>query len=169
MGRLFVIRLIDVSESSILQAIFDACSDYAVIHFGEPFSAEAAEKEFFDLPSGSQLHQKRVFIIEDNSGIPVGAIEGICGYPHETCWYLGLFLILPIHRNHHIGSDALKNLETFIKNSDLCSEIKLAVLLSNKKALRFWKRNGFSIISCSYSTASDMFLERRFVLNKQLI
>jgi succinate dehydrogenase/fumarate reductase flavoprotein subunit len=56
-----MLRLLTHSDSALIQPVFDACVDYALMQDGQPFSSTAAELEFEEVPSDFSTDAKRIF------------------------------------------------------------------------------------------------------------
>lgn len=163
-----MLRLLNRSESSRIQPVFDACVDYALMQDGRPFNESAAELEFDELPAGTPRSAKRIFAIDSMPGQTVGVIEGLCGYPGQKVWYLGLMLVVPHARSLGVGCAALRELEDYVKSVDGCEELQLAVLKENASGLRFWIRHGFAHLREAPAATFGDRIHERWVLSKRL-
>jgi GNAT superfamily N-acetyltransferase len=163
-----MLRLLTRSDSWLLQSVFDACSDYALMQDGQPFAPDVAQLEFDEVPAGFPTEAKRIFAIEPAHGSPVGIIEGLCGYPKPNIWFIGLMLIVPQYRRSGLGRLALDELEAHILSVDSCSEIELAVLKVNTAGLRFWERRGFALRREAPAAAFGQKTHERWVLGKRI-
>lgn len=139
-----MLRLLTRADFPLIQPVFDACKDYALMQDGQPFPSDAAELEFDELPPGLVKESKRIFAIEQPERKVVGLIEGLRGYPSPTTWFIGLMLIVPETRSTGLGAVALAALEHYARSVDACTEVELAVLKVNHQGLRFWEQHGFS-------------------------
>ena len=163
-----MLRLLSATDSLLIQPVFDASTDYALLQDGQPFPANAAELEFEDLPPGFAKESKRIFAIEQSNGRVVGLIDGLCGYPNPAVWFIGLMLLVPEARSTGLGSLALAAVERFARSEDTCNEMELAVLKANSPGMRFWERNGFSRRREAPGVAFGQQVHERWVLGKHL-
>jgi GNAT superfamily N-acetyltransferase len=163
-----MLRLLDRSDSALIQPVFDACEDYALMQDGQPFGGTAAALEFDEVPPGISTDAKRIFVIDPAEGPPIGIIEGLCGYPSPNILFLGLMLIIPSARSRGIGASALAELEDYVRSVDDCAEIELAVLKVNEQALRFWQGRGFLLRREAAATTSGQRTHERWVMGKGL-
>lgn len=163
-----MLRLLARSDSSLIQPVFDAVVDYALMQEGQPFGSTAAALEFDEVPPGISTDAKRFFAIEPTDGPPIGIIEGLRGYPSPDIWFLGLMLIIPSARSRGIGASALTELEDYVRSVNNCAEIELAVLKVNERALRFWQGSGFSLRREAAATTFGQRTHERWVLGKGL-
>ena len=163
-----MLRLLSATDSRLIQPVFDACTDYALLQDGQPFPTNAAELEFEDLPPGFAKDSKRIFAIEQSNGGVVGLIDGMRGYPNPSIWFIGLMLMVPEARSNGLGSLALAALERFARSEDSCTEMELAVLKANSPGIRFWERNGFSRRREAPAVAFGRQVHERWVLGKHL-
>ena len=72
----------------------------------------------------------------------VGMICIAEGYEYPDDWWIGLMLIDPAFRNQRIGHRVVEDIKRRAKKRSI-NMLKLAVLQSNPRALRFWRREGF--------------------------
>jgi GNAT superfamily N-acetyltransferase len=162
------LRLLARSDSPAIQPVFDACVDYALMQDGQPFSEQAAALEFGEVPAGWTTASKRIFAIEQEPGLAVGMIEGLCGYPRSDVWFIGLMLVVPAARSAGLGASAIHALERFVRCVDGCTEIELAVLKVNTPALRFWEGRGWAIRRDVPAATFGQRTHERWVLGKRL-
>lgn len=163
-----MLRLLTRSDSALIQPVFDACVDYALMQDGQPFGSTTAELEFDEVPPGFSTDAKRIFAIEPPHCLPVGILEGLRGYPSPNIWFIGLMLIIPSARSRGIGASALAELEDYARSVDDCTEIELAVLKVNEQGLRFWQGRGFSVRREASATAFVHRTHERWVMGKRL-
>ena len=163
-----MLRLLSPSDSELIQPVFDACTDYALVQDGQPFPANAAELEFEDLPPGFTKESKRTFAIEQPNEEVVGLIAGVRGYPKSGIWFIGLMLIVPSARSNGLGTLALAALERYARSQDDCTGVELAVLKVNHKGFQFWERHGFCHRREAPAASFGQQVHERWVLGKDL-
>jgi GNAT superfamily N-acetyltransferase len=74
----------------------------------------------------------------------VGCADLIRGHPDAATAHVGLLLVAERHEGRGIGSAAFKELEALVRSWHSCSRLRLGVVRSNDRALRFWSRLGFT-------------------------
>ena len=163
-----MLHLLQPADFQLIQPVFDACTDYALVQDGQPFPANAAELQFEDLPAGFTTESKRIFAIEQPNGKVGGLIDGLQSYPNRATWFIGLMLIIPEARSSGLGTLALAALEHFARSQDACTEMELAVLKVNRQGLRFWERNGFCCRREAPAATFGQQVHERWVLGKHL-
>ena len=72
----------------------------------------------------------------------VGCLDLVRGYPDADIAYLGLLLFAESHQGRGLGPHAL-DLAAAMARSWACRRLRLAVIETNHRALRFWQRQGF--------------------------
>jgi GNAT superfamily N-acetyltransferase len=72
----------------------------------------------------------------------VGMICVAQGYEYPDDWWVGLMLMDPAFRSQNIGHRVVDMVKARAKKNNV-HMIKLAVLLSNPRAINFWLREGF--------------------------
>jgi len=84
----------------------------------------------------------------------VGMICIAEGYEYPDDWWIGLMLIDPAFRNRCIGRRVVDMVKERAKLRKI-NMIRLAVLMANPRALKFWHREGFIHHRDAPATASS--------------
>lgn len=129
----------DVNE---LQTLLEAASDYYLLVEGKRPGPGAAARVLTLLPPGTSMSDKHTLGIE-SSGKLIGCLDVIKGYPAPETAFIGLLLFPESERGRSRGVDALKHAEALAGEWG-CRRLELAVVDTNMRALKFWKREGFS-------------------------
>ncbi len=85
-------------------------------------------------------------VIVDGAGATVGVLDFMPGRPGNTA-VLELLMIARNHRNRGHGRSVLHGLESYLREKYGTVQIESGVQTNNPAAIRFWKRNGFTIDS----------------------
>jgi RimJ/RimL family protein N-acetyltransferase len=141
---MLTLRRLSTSENDIarLQRVLELAPRYAHIVTGEPVSPSAAEQLVAALPPGGKYDDKFVFEALQN-GSSVGCADLIRGYPTESFAFIGLLLIAEPLENQGYGTEVFRKLCEVASSWQGCNRLRLGVLESNERAMRFWARLGF--------------------------
>lgn len=124
-----------------LQSILEAAPSYSLTVDGSLPSPSAAQEMFEALPPGRNFDDKFVFEIRSQAGV-VGCVDVIRGYPESHVAFIGLILLIESAQGQSYGPAALRLLES-IATDWKCTAMRIAVIDTNKRALAFWRREGF--------------------------
>ena len=83
--------------------------------------------------------------------IPIG-IVGAYQWQPGVHLFLTLAIFNKASRNRGVGSAVVKALAQHFKKSGVCRRMFVEVKRDNKEGLRFWKKNGFCLVSETCST-----------------
>jgi GNAT superfamily N-acetyltransferase len=138
-------RRLTPDDAPILQQLLDQCADYTEIVEGMGVSPTAAQELFQELPPGRSFSDKLVVGIFNREGKMTGVLDGIRNYPEENIWWIGLLVLAPDIRHQGMGR---KIAEGFVRQAQThCGRaVMLGVVEDNRRAYRFWSRNGFELV-----------------------
>jgi GNAT superfamily N-acetyltransferase len=144
-GARFTVAL-TIDQHELVQRLFERCSDYAVLHDGEPFGPTAAIDEFTALPPGRDIADKFVYGVAGDSEPPSleAVLESVRGYPNERTWWLGLLLVDPPSRSTGVGGRLYEWFEQWVEGQGF-EAIALSVIDDNPRGQAFWRRQGFGV------------------------
>ena len=167
-GAMFTVAL-TIDQHELVQRLFERCSDYAVLHDGEPFGPTAAIDEFTALPPGRDLADKFVHgVVGDCEPPPLAAVlESVRGYPNERTWWLGLLLVDPLSRSTGIGGRLYEWFELWVEDQGY-EAIALSVIEDNPRGQTFWRRQGFVVDRVVESHRMGKKQHSVFVMSKPL-
>jgi GNAT superfamily N-acetyltransferase len=135
-----------LEDSGAIQTLYEKCLDFMLLVDGHPAGPNSGEEEFQDVPPGKSLDDKFVFGIVNRQNELVGILDVLRGYPDETTWWIGLFLLLPEVRLHGIGPKVFQAFAEYARGQG-GSAIMLGVVEENTLAYQFWQKAGFEFIS----------------------
>ena len=138
----YVVHSLTSDDAELLQRLFDQCADYNLIVEGEPAPPTAAHELFQETPPGRSLADKFVFGLVNRRGEIVGVLEGMCNYPEERVWWIGLLLLAPAIRQRGIGRTMLNGFSNYVRSQNGLA-IMLGVVAENYLAYKFWRQMGF--------------------------
>jgi ribosomal protein S18 acetylase RimI-like enzyme len=75
-------------------------------------------------------------------GNVVGCLDIVRGHPEPHIAFLGLLLFAEEHQGRGYGRLALRHIRGLVGERD-CTALRLAVIETNVRAQRFWRREGF--------------------------
>jgi len=126
-----------------LQRLLEQAPRYAQIATAGPVSPSAAAEMQATLPPGKEYEDKLVFGIFKDQSL-VGCVDLIRGYPSKSVAYVGLLLIAEPHEGNGYGAQAFEMVIEVIADWSTCTALRLGVLKTNEKAIRFWSKLGFA-------------------------
>ena len=131
----YVARLDRETHVRDLQSLYDRCSDFVELMFGQSSHAGAAEEDF-------AFGRNLVHGVYSRDGHLIGALQMMRDYPKPDEWWIGLLLLDPKVRGHGLGSRICRTTFDWIANEG-GRAVWIAVLEHNARAREFWKRLGF--------------------------
>ncbi len=141
----FSITRLSQQDIEALQGLYEACNDFNLLVDGLPCERDAAEKTFQDLPPGNSIDDKFLWGLFRQKHELVGVLDVVRGYPDETTWWIGLLLLAPQIRSHHLGEKVVKGFTDYVKKKG-GSAVMLGVVEENAQAFRFWSKMGFEFV-----------------------
>lgn len=130
-------------ELEALQALFERSIDYIHLVKGFPIALGEARSLLKTLPGGKKYSDKFVIGLFDRSGRLTGVIDLIRDHPYRGEWYLGLMMLEPDRRGLGLGGKVYRALERWATRNG-ARRIRILVAEQNEKAVRFWRRLGFT-------------------------
>lgn len=116
-------------------------------------SKESVLEDLVALPPGVTLNEKYYVGFYEN-GKMVAVMDLIDGYPKEKIAFIGFFMTDASVHNTGVGSAIISDVSTYFERMNY-SAIRLAWVKGNPQAEHFWKKNGFSGILETSSTAAE--------------
>lgn len=129
----------------VIQHFLEQCNDFNILITGLPVSSNDSNDLLLDHPKGVPLKNKLTIEIYNADNQLIAISDTIRDYPEPGIWWIGLLLILPIHRNKGLGSLVYKSMESWINRSG-ASDIMLGVIEENIPGKLFWTEMGFTEI-----------------------
>ncbi|ORE85961.1 acetyltransferase [Oceanococcus atlanticus] len=123
------------------QAMLEQAPEYHRVVSGQPAARDAAARDMLLLPQGKQLVDKFSLLIRENE-VAVGCPDLVRAYPSKTSAFIGLLLFAEAHQGRGLGGEALGYVQCLAQSWG-CTQLGIAVIPSNRKAMRFWQRAGF--------------------------
>lgn len=130
-----------------LDAVTDlalACDDYTRAVRGTPADAADGPAFFEDAPP-ERTAAGMVKLGAFENGALLGIADIVPDYPTDGIWYLGLMLVRPEERGRGIGPLFLDHIDGLARAAN-ADRLSLSVMTTNKRALHFWKAQGFRAI-----------------------
>lgn len=129
-------------EMLALQRVIEDAPRYADLTTGAPPGSADAQSLYTILPDGKTYDDKFVLGIHRDEAM-VGCIDLIRGYPDPDTAHIGLLLIGEGQEGRGFGRAAYAGLEDLVRSWESCTRLRLGVVRSNDRALRFWSALGF--------------------------
>ena len=142
-----IVRLSPERDLAAVQALYLRCADFIELTTGAPPTGEEAREVFFNLPRNRTLDDKLVMGCRDvESGALIAVLEMIRGYPSETDYWIGLFLLDPARRRQGLGTRFLHAYQQWAHRQG-AQRLQLLVVTQNNAGQAFWQSLGFQEIS----------------------
>lgn len=132
------------ADGARVLACAERASDYIVMETGRVPDATWVQGFFNDIPPGRTKDDILMFGVEQPDGSLSGLLGMAPGYETATEWYIGLLLITEPERGAGLGRAVLEAVKALAKSAG-AKTLKVAVLLQNSDAMRFWEREGFTL------------------------
>lgn len=148
---------------------------YKIYQFNDYYFSKTTEikpslkdviKDSLALPPNVSTKQKKYCLLK-YEGAYVGVIDLIENFPNYGTNFIGLFMIDAKYQGKGYGTKIIDELFKLFKHEDV-KKVRLAVILENKKALNFWKKQHFSIIEEKEIQLTDSLSKKGIVMEKQV-
>jgi diamine N-acetyltransferase len=151
------------SEEDIndLQKILVAAPSYHILVEGDLPGPCVALETLQELPLNKSSDDKHVFAIH-HSGKLIGCFDMVKDFPHVKIAFIGLLLFVESEQGKSHGVEALQYIERLASQWG-CTHLRIAVIETNRRALAFWTREGFTELYRKPSdryTGDAIFMER---------
>ena len=141
----YSVHFLHSEDSAAIQELWEICADYMLLLNGCPNDPQLGEGAFTDVPPGRSAEDLAIFGIIDRQGGLVGILHTLPGYPDENTWWIGVYVLIPELRSQGIGEQVVKGFEEYVRLRGY-SSIMLGVVKKNKRASKFLKRIGFTVV-----------------------
>lgn len=158
-ARLAAGHLRELSESDLdeVQALFERCEDYFLLHEDRPPTAHEARGEWDAVPEGTPRDHKHVLGLFA-PGL-AGVVEIVRDWPRAGTWNIGLLLLDPAARGHGAGEEGVGAVDALAAAAGAAT-LRISVDPANTGGLRFWKRLGFTPVPAVGAHPTAIALER---------
>lgn len=147
------LKALNRSQLREVAEVWQAAEDYARLEGGVDFDATESAKEFFDaLPPGKTYADKRTLGVYKADPL-VGLVDLAENYPVKGTLFLGLLLLVPAARGQRLGNHIHQSIIQMARRENY-EKVRLAVLESNPRALKFWRSQGYKILKQTKSLDS---------------
>jgi GNAT superfamily N-acetyltransferase len=146
------LRELTLADRAAVEALIDRCEDFYVLTTGGPGSFDEL---WTSLPPGRSPADKRIY----GTGEPLAGIaEVVRDWPRPGTWIVGLLLLDPAARGHGLGPAMVAELDAVAAAAG-ADRLRVAVVEANVRALKFWRREGFTPVPAEGSAGAHA-LER---------
>jgi ribosomal protein S18 acetylase RimI-like enzyme len=163
----FTSRSLTADDVSSLQRLLETCADYTEIVEGTAVSPAAAEELLQSLPPGKSISDKFVAGIFNRADEMGGVLDAVANYPEENIWWIGLLLLAPDVRQRGVGRNIVEALVAFVRNRG-GRAVMLGVVEDNRRAFRFWSRNGFDLVRKSEPRSFGNKVQSVFIMERKI-
>lgn len=140
-------RPMQATDEADVQALFGLLKQaeaYSILVEGVSPSFEDAVENLVEVPPGKTIEDKFFFGIHQAETL-VGCVDLIRAYPDPDIAYLGLMLFAESSQGKGLGKHSLDHLIRLACDWG-CRHMRLGVIETNVRGLRFWQREGFAEI-----------------------
>jgi GNAT superfamily N-acetyltransferase len=134
------LRELDEADLDDLQALFERCEDYFLLHEDRPATATEARDEWDAVPGGVSREHKHMLGLFD-PGL-AGVVEVVRDWPRAGTWNIGLLLLDPAARGRGAGAEVVHAVVAAASAAGAAT-LRISVDPANSGGLRFWERLGF--------------------------
>ena len=128
----------------VLQRFFEANPQYFLAVNGEPASPREAHEEIHgELPPGWSFTKKWLVGYLDSEDCLVAMASVVSDLLAPGVWHIGLFLVSTSRHGTGDAQELYRSLESWALASG-AKWFRLGVVLGNRRAERFWERQGYS-------------------------
>jgi len=136
------LRRLGEGDAAALQALYEACPDYHVLHEGEPAREGKALETLSGAPAGKPREDRFVIGFFAAGGRLSGMLDILRDFRERAEWYLGLLLLAPGARGAGLGASILRATIDWVR-AEGAHSLRIAVDEQNTAGRRFWERHGF--------------------------
>ena len=168
MVSLKLIRLDHTADNeSLIQGLLENAPSYCLTVSGEIAGLKAGTEVFDALPPSFSIEDKHVIgIFSEN--ILIGIIDCLIGFPTKDIAHIGLLLLDENYQSQGLGRQAYVNLEGYLRKFPSISKIRLAVVTTNNKVLKYWEKMGFYITGEVKPYSNKLINSEAFIMEKEL-
>ena len=126
-----------------LQAFFVANPEYFIAVNGMPPRDDGAWQEFNDRPPAGMPYERQMligFVDQQNQLVAMASV--LSNFIASHVWHIGLFIVASRLHGSSAAGAIYAALEEWMQRSG-AQWIRLGVVLGNRRAERFWQKNGY--------------------------
>lgn len=161
-----MIKVNGLSTQELVLKIYQ-CNDYYFSKTTEiiPSLKDVVEDSLI-LPPNVSKNQKKYCLLKYDRQV-VGMIDLIENFPERKTNFIGLFMIDKEYQGKGYGTKIINELFELFKKEKK-DKVRLAVILENKKAMGFWKKQDFSIVEEKEIQLTKHLVKRGVVMEKSV-
>ncbi|MBV8033682.1 MAG: GNAT family N-acetyltransferase [Pelomonas sp.] len=129
-----------------MNELLSEAADYNLQTYGGLPGSDAAEWMFHGFPQECRTEDRLIMALFDRHEA-IGLAQVARAYPTPEIAHLGLLLIRPARRRHHLGCEAFEQLSHKARTWPGIERWQLGVLETNEAGLRFWRHCGFRTVA----------------------
>lgn len=96
-------------------------------------------------------------------------IDCLVGFPTKDKAHIGLLLLNENYQSQGLGKLAYINLESYLRQFPSISKIRLAVVNTNNKVLKYWEKMGFHLTDEVKPYSNKLINSEALIMDKKLI
>jgi GNAT superfamily N-acetyltransferase len=152
-------QLRELGESDLgdLQALFERCEDYFLLHEARPPTETEGRDEWDEVPEATPRDHKHILGLFAPE--LTGVVEVVRDWPRAGTWNIGLLLLDPATRGRGAGTELVGVVDARALAGGAAT-LRISVDPANADGLRFWERHGFTPVPAVGDHPTAMALER---------
>jgi GNAT superfamily N-acetyltransferase len=151
------LRELTAEDLDAVQALFERCGDYFLLHEGRRPGATEARDEWHARPPETPRANKH--LIGLSAPELVGVLEVVCDWPRPATWNVGLLLLEPAARRRAAGSRMMAAVDRWAAQVG-ADTLRISVNTANTGGMAFWRRLGFKQVAAVGADPAVIALER---------
>lgn len=157
-----------VQNERLIQSLLANAPSYCLTVSGEIAGINDGKEVFTALPPNFPKENKHVIGIFSQNTL-IGMIDCLIGFPTKEKAHIGLLLISESYQSQGLGKSAYQNLEHYLRTFSSISKIRLAVVVTNKKVLKYWENMGFTLTGEIRPHSNKLINSESLIMEKELV
>ncbi len=168
MNNLKLVRLEQTLQNiELVQGLLENTPSYCLNVSGEIAGLNDGKEAFEALPPSFPRDDKHVIGIFSGN-ILIGMIDCLIGFPTKDKAHIGLLLLNESYQSQGLGKLAYVNLEDYLRHFSAISKIRLAVVNTNNKVLKYWEKMGFHLTGEVKTYSNKLINSEALIMEKEL-
>lgn len=169
MDNLKLIKLDHTFQNvGLIQSLLVNAPSYCLSVSGEIAGINDGKEVFEALPPNFPREDKHVIGIFSQD-ILIGMIDCLIGFPTKEKAHIGLLLLDENYQAQGLGKSAYFKLEDYLRSFSSISKIRLAVVTTNKKVLKYWEKMGFTLNREIKPYSNKLMNSESLIMEKELV
>lgn len=153
---------------ALIQGLLANAPSYCLNVSGEIAGINDGKEVFEALPPNFPKEDKHVIGIFSQD-ILIGMIDCLIGFPEKEKVHIGLLLLDEKYQSQGLGKSAYLKLEHYLRSFSSISKIRLAVVNTNNKVLKYWEKMGFTLTGEVKPYSNKSINSESLIMEKELV